>query len=379
MNNRGSKVISIYWFAILFIVAGAVVYMTVIFYGQPKDVRGIEASVLTNRIADCLSESGYLKEEVLNDAEFKDNFLQRCSINFSVEEAYDWIEQEQYYTEINIHNFDENSVDGFGEKIFETSAGNINLKTTFLLEKAEEGGGLEKDIVVIHFTASPTLKSAEGEFYRTDHKSIHYIVDKDGTIVKGEVEEGEEAYHSGCLLTRPKCHSDDEKPNPEIYEKDDNCCMRGINKISIGIELVNLGNMCEDTETRLCDFGGGETCKDFCENMGKGTEINGIVWEKYSEEQIDALAYLVSEIVSRHNIPIDREHIIGHEEVDPGRKVDPGPAFPWDEFMSKIQKIEGLDSLDSGIGRNLYALDKSRNQYAIKILSITGKTEKNVV
>ena len=59
-NKKGDKIISVYWFAILFIVAAAVVYMAALFYGAPYDARGIESDILTNQIADCLSQGGSL-------------------------------------------------------------------------------------------------------------------------------------------------------------------------------------------------------------------------------------------------------------------------------------------------------------------------------
>ena len=51
LNKKGTdKIISVYWFTILFIVAGAIVYMAAAFYGEPYDVREIEANILINQI-----------------------------------------------------------------------------------------------------------------------------------------------------------------------------------------------------------------------------------------------------------------------------------------------------------------------------------------
>ena len=54
-NKRGDKILSIYWFAILLIIAGGIFGMVYVFYGTPYDVREIETRVLTNQIADCIS------------------------------------------------------------------------------------------------------------------------------------------------------------------------------------------------------------------------------------------------------------------------------------------------------------------------------------
>ena len=118
---KGDKIVSVYWFAILFIVAAAVVYMVISFYGKPYDIRGVEADILTTKMADCLSEAGYLREGVLlND--FQDNFLEKCKINFQTEDVYGWREQGQYYLEVNIFNFVS------GQIISSFNTGNSNLK-----------------------------------------------------------------------------------------------------------------------------------------------------------------------------------------------------------------------------------------------------------
>lgn len=100
-NKKGDKLISVYWFAILFIVAGAIVYMVISFYGEPYDIREAEAYALTNKVAGCLSEAGYLKEDALST----ENFMERCNLNFETEDIYGWGGQGQYYVEINFSNF----------------------------------------------------------------------------------------------------------------------------------------------------------------------------------------------------------------------------------------------------------------------------------
>lgn len=128
-NKKGAdKIISMYWFVILFLVAAAIVYMAAIFYGAPYDVREIEANILANQIAGCISEGGYLKENVLFNEEFKANFLEECDLNFNVEDAYGWKELEQYYLKIEFYNFEQNMPDNLGALKFDFSTGNINLK-----------------------------------------------------------------------------------------------------------------------------------------------------------------------------------------------------------------------------------------------------------
>jgi len=128
MNKRGTdKVLSIYWFAILFIVAGGVVYMVAVFYGAPYDVRQVEANLLINQVADCVSNGGEVYDKNWNVLT-KDNFLERCKINFNVEDEYSWKEQEQYYINLTSFNFDANALNSLGVVDKEIPPiGNLNL------------------------------------------------------------------------------------------------------------------------------------------------------------------------------------------------------------------------------------------------------------
>ena len=73
-NKKGSKILSVYWFVILAIVAGGIITIVLIFYGKPYDVRNIEAEIIVNKIVDCLSDEGKLRTEINNK-----NILQECS------------------------------------------------------------------------------------------------------------------------------------------------------------------------------------------------------------------------------------------------------------------------------------------------------------
>jgi len=128
-NCRGTdKILSVYWFAILFIVAGAIVYMAVLFYGEPYDLRKIETNLLSNQISNCISQGGVLKDNVFDEErKLKEDFdlVKECHLNFNVESYSNWKEQEQYYVKVSFYNFRSNSF------LFDFPAvGNINLKDT---------------------------------------------------------------------------------------------------------------------------------------------------------------------------------------------------------------------------------------------------------
>ena len=118
-KKGAEKTISVYWFAILIIVAGAIVYIIGAVYGEPYDIRSIEAEILAGNIADCVSEGGYLTGAVLDDS-FQDNFLEICNLNLN---ATDFPQSRgEYYVEVGFYDFNT------GDKIKDVFYGNTNLK-----------------------------------------------------------------------------------------------------------------------------------------------------------------------------------------------------------------------------------------------------------
>jgi N-acetylmuramoyl-L-alanine amidase len=78
-----------------------------------------------------------------------------------------------------------------------------------------------------------------------------------------------------------------------------------LNPMSVGIEIVNCG---------------------FKETP------EGRVWCPFTQAQIDQLIPLLKQIVARHNIP--PQNILGHSDIAPQRKQDPGPLFPWHQLAA---------------------------------------------
>jgi len=127
MKNKKAeeKIISVYWFFILVIIAGGILLMVNAFYNDPYDVREIESSILSEKVADCISSSGKMNPNLISSdgifkEEFKDNFLNRCSLNFEPESKWSEV---QYYSEINFYKY--NSPD---KNVFNITKGNLNWK-----------------------------------------------------------------------------------------------------------------------------------------------------------------------------------------------------------------------------------------------------------
>ena len=136
MNKKATdKVLSVYWLAILVIVAGGIFAMVYTFYHHPYDVREIEAGLMVNHVADCLSTGGKLNSVVTFEDSFKDDFMEICSLTFEVEEG-ELQEEVQYYLEVNFYE-DENN-------FFSFSKGNLNLVSSCGLQEEKEQERLAK-------------------------------------------------------------------------------------------------------------------------------------------------------------------------------------------------------------------------------------------
>ena len=90
-----------------------------------------------------------------------------------------------------------------------------------------------------------------------------------------------------------------------------------LNEYAIGIEVLAIGSQ-KDMKQYLTPTQYRNLDKSF---IG------------YTDAQYEALKLLVKDICERNNIPMDREHIIGHQEYSPN-KADPGELFDWDRLLS---------------------------------------------
>jgi len=132
--------------------------------------------------------------------------------------------------------------------------------------------GHKPSLIILHYTGMETAQAALDRLTdKCSEVSAHYTVDEGGKIYQ-HVEEEKRAWHAG-----------------KAFWQD----MRDINARSIGIEIVNKGH----------EFG----------------------YHEFSSEQIDAVKQLCQEIMERHDI----QQILGHSDVAPVRKQDPGELFPW--------------------------------------------------
>ena len=72
-------------------------------------------------------------------------------------------------------------------------------------------------------------------------------------------------------------------------------------------------------------------------------------WEKYTQEQIDVV-FDICELLRHHYGIIE---ILGHDQISPDRKQDPGPAFPMDELRSEVIKDRSGEAAEGRVNTDL--------------------------
>ncbi len=153
-------------------------------------------------------------------------------------------------------------------------------------------------MVVIHYTEMKPVETALDRLCDADAGvSAHYLITEEGKVIR-LVPEEKRAWHAGASYWRG--HKD-------------------VNSASIGIELDHPGH-----------------------ELG---------YREFSDAQFEALVPLVARIVKDYDIP--RANVVGHSDVAPARKIDPGELFPWDRLaeyglcLPKPEKLELGDPFDN--------------------------------
>jgi N-acetylmuramoyl-L-alanine amidase len=136
---------------------------------------------------------------------------------------------------------------------------------------------LPVSMVVLHYTGMRTGAEALERLCDPQAKvSAHYLIDEHGTVT-ALVPEGKRAWHAGRSYWRG---------------------ITDVNSASIGIELVNPGH----------EWG----------------------YRPFPDAQMEALLPLLADIVDRHGI--SPTNVVGHSDIAPARKTDPGELFDWERL-----------------------------------------------
>ncbi len=90
---------------------------------------------------------------------------------------------------------------------------------------------------------------------------------------------------------------------------------------------------------RAWHAGESEHCgRQICNDFSIGIELEGTDDEAYEDEQYECLSDLTLSIMG-HWQDITKKRIVGHCDISPGRKTDPGPFFDWQNYFQKIDSV----------------------------------------
>ncbi|MBV1929912.1 MAG: 1,6-anhydro-N-acetylmuramyl-L-alanine amidase AmpD [Gammaproteobacteria bacterium] len=90
-------------------------------------------------------------------------------------------------------------------------------------------------------------------------------------------------------------------------------------------------------------FAGCANCNDY----SIGIELEGTDTEPYSDKQYQSLVQVCQQLLVSYPA-LSAERIVGHSDVSPGRKTDPGPAFDWPHFFTLLENTTGVLEGDKG-------------------------------
>lgn len=177
-------------------------------------------------------------------------------------------------------------------------------------------GTLNKpSLIVMHYTASGGISGkGDVDFFKRAKASAsaHFVVGRDGVIYQ-VVELDRKAWHAGQSSWKG---------------------LSMLNGHSIGIEVDNWGWLTKRADGTFRAYSGEQVLAG---NVVEAKHKNGKspykYWEAYGATQIEAVIILGRAL--KKALPSLTE-IVGHEDIAPLRKTDPGPAFPWQHVLSGI-------------------------------------------
>ncbi|WP_340113172.1 N-acetylmuramoyl-L-alanine amidase [Maribellus mangrovi] len=166
------------------------------------------------------------------------------------------------------------------------------------------------DTIVIHYTAGSSAASSASWLQNPKAKaSAHLVVGKKGEIIQLAPFDIR-TWHAGRSSWKGRS---------------------GLNQYSIGIEIDNAGVLTQTAEGYMTNFSKLVSNKNVVLAAHK-LDSNQRGWEAYTAEQIEAVEEICLALVETYNIT----EIVGHDDIAPSRKRDPGPAFPMESLRNRV-------------------------------------------
>lgn len=182
------------------------------------------------------------------------------------------------------------------------------------VETPNKGGALTPEFLIMHFTAGGSAEGSVSWMCNPAAKAAaHLVIGRDGSLTQL------------CPFNRVAWHAGQSQWAGRT----------GLNNFSIGIELDNAGRL---------ERAGGQWRSAISKRVypdddvlvanhkhdAPGTPPGG--WHEYSEIQLQRAGEVGLLLMRKYGL----QDVLGHEDIAPGRKTDPGPAFPMASFRSRL-------------------------------------------
>jgi AmpD protein len=119
--------------------------------------------------------------------------------------------------------------------------------------------------------------------------------------------------------------------------------IRGV-EVSAHLLIKRTGELLQFVNFGERAWHAGQSCyqgRDNCNDFSIGIELEGSDDESYTDAQYAALS-AVTALLMQHYPAIDTHRIVGHSDIAPGRKTDPGPAFDWARYRRLLLEGDGI-------------------------------------
>lgn len=175
------------------------------------------------------------------------------------------------------------------------------------------GNIIKPKYLIVHYTAGRSFERSLSTLTKRRSKgnvSAHLLIGRDGRVSQ-LVPFNREAYHAG---------------------KSQWGNLQSLNKHSIGIELENFGKLSQRRDGTWVTYFNQEVpdSEVLVAKHKFGTKECG--WHMYTAAQLETLEDVAELLFDRY----DLEDVLGHDDIAPNRKQDPGPAFPMNNLKSLV-------------------------------------------
>ncbi len=172
------------------------------------------------------------------------------------------------------------------------------------------GDAIRPEVLVMHFTAGSSAASSVAHFMSpAAQASAHLVIARDGGVTQ-LVPFKRKAWHAGVSSWGGR---------------------DGVNSFSIGIELDNAGKLQQVGSSFQAWFGRSYPAEQVVVARHRN-EAETAGWHAYTQPQMVAALAVGRLLVQAYSLT----EVLGHDDIAPERKVDPGPAFPMASFRAHL-------------------------------------------